>query len=84
MKQEQIRKQKQNEPPDFDRLPRRKGRAELKRHMEGGKISMQAAVRAKCYDCMGYFIDGAIDCDDERCPLYHWMPYRYKPAYLAN
>ncbi len=34
------------------------------------------AIRAKCYDCMGGYVDGKRDCEIPRCPLYGFMPYR--------
>ena len=33
------------------------------------------AIEAKCFDCMGEYMDGRQDCENSRCPLYYWMPY---------
>jgi hypothetical protein len=55
-----------------------KGRKELLRHFDGGKLTLRQAVAAKCYDCCGYYADGKIDCDLISCPLHPFMPYRSK------
>ena len=55
-----------------------KGRAELMKHRSGKKLSYKQAVLAKCYECMGYYADGKIDCLIPDCPLYNFMPYRSK------
>lgn len=54
---------------------------ELANRGEGDKLSLKQAVLAKCYDCMGGYVDGRQDCGVNTCPLYRWMPYRTtKPA----
>jgi len=55
-----------------------KGRIELIRHLKGNKITRDQAIRAKCYDCMGYFADGVQDCEVAECSLYPFMPYKGK------
>ena len=52
-----------------------KGGKELKSYLTGEVLSAKGAVIAKCYDCMGYYADGAIDCKVPTCPLYLYMPY---------
>ena len=34
------------------------------------------SILAHCHQCMGYWADGRVDCQNVRCPLYPWMPYR--------
>ena len=34
------------------------------------------AIELKCHDCMGAYIDGKVDCQNSKCPLYAFMPYR--------
>lgn len=51
------------------------GRRELVRHLEGGKVTQQQAIRAKCYECNGYYADGKGECAMPDCPLYPFMPY---------
>ena len=29
----------------------------------------------RCAFCMDYYVDGMIDCEIPKCPLYYWMPY---------
>lgn len=51
------------------------GRSEYLRFLRGERISILAAVKAKCFDCCAYFEDGREDCGVEDCPLYPWMAY---------
>jgi len=55
--------------------PRAKGRSEIVRHLSDQKLTFKQAIHAKCYDCMGYYIDGKADCQMPNCPLYAFMPY---------
>lgn len=55
-----------------------KGKKDLVNHLKGRRLTQQQAIRAKCYDCMGYFADGRVDCDTPSCPLYNFMPYNPK------
>ncbi len=73
MKNNTARKQKEK---SLEQLPRRQGRKELARHLQGRKTTPQGAMRAKCYECMGFYIDGAGDCGIQDCPIHPWMPYR--------
>ena len=51
------------------------GRRELIKHLEGGKLNKGQALKAFCYECLGFYQDGKIDCETPSCPLYPWMPY---------
>lgn len=51
------------------------GRSEIIAHLSGIRLTRDRAIRAKCYDCMGYFADGKDDCRQADCPLYPFMPY---------
>ena len=53
-----------------------RGRQELIRHLEGKPLQRGQAITAKCYDCMGYYSDGKLDCLSPACPLHAFMPYR--------
>lgn len=53
-----------------------KGRVDLLSHLNGNRITRNEAIRAKCYDCSGYHADGRVDCENNDCPLYPYMPYR--------
>lgn len=55
-----------------------KGRSEINAYLAGKRITRNQAIRAKCYDCMGGYSDGKLDCRIKTCPLYPWMPYRDK------
>lgn len=52
------------------------GKNELLSHLNKEKITIRNAVKAKCYDCMGWYSDGRQDCKITKCPLYPWMPYK--------
>lgn len=43
------------------------------------KPSMKQAILTKCHDCMGHYADGKVDCGNQRCSLYFWMPYASLP-----
>jgi len=52
------------------------GKRELIKHLSGEQISLRQSVKAKCYDCMGYYTDGKKDCGIKTCPLYPWMAFK--------
>ena len=67
--------------PDIDFLqtvPTSSGRTYLLKHFQGEDLTRSQAIKAKCCDCMGYYIDGRVDCEMSDCPLYSYMPYRGK------
>lgn len=51
------------------------GQKELVSYLKGGKLTLRQAVKAACYDCMGYYADGKEDCQTITCPLYPFNPY---------
>ena len=55
-----------------------KGKKELEACHRGEKLTPLQALLAKCYDCMGYYLDGKLDCRETSCPNYSRMPYRGK------
>jgi len=53
-----------------------RGRLELIGYLVGTIVPNRTqAIRAKCYECAGYYVDGAKDCGDSDCPLYPYHPY---------
>lgn len=36
------------------------------------------AIRAQCAECCGFYADGMVDCENTRCSLYNWMPFKKK------
>lgn len=52
-----------------------KGKSDLLKYLDGKRLTQAQAIRAYCYDCMGFYIDGTDDCGNETCPLHHFMPY---------
>ena len=55
--------------------PSARGKKELLKHLSGKKNSFKQAINAKCYDCMGYYIDGRVSCEMPKCPLFPFMNY---------
>lgn len=51
------------------------GKKEYIRFLQGEPVNRNAAIKAKCYDCCGYFEDGRADCQNPTCPLYPYFPY---------
>lgn len=52
------------------------GKSEFNKFLKGKNITSKGAIKAKCYDCMGFYEDGIEDCKVENCPLYFFMPYK--------
>jgi hypothetical protein len=52
-----------------------RGKKELIKHLEGGRLTLKQAVNAYCYSCLGYYADGKQDCKMPKCPLYRFMAY---------
>lgn len=52
------------------------GGKELKKHLEGKRITQRQAIKAKCFDCMGGYRDGRENCEIPDCSLYAFMPYK--------
>lgn len=52
-----------------------RGQKELIRHLEGHRLTLQQAVYSHCYDCMGFYADGKVDCQMPHCPLHPFMAY---------
>lgn len=53
-----------------------RGQKELLKHLAGQKITFKQAIYARCYDCMGYYSDGKVDCKMPHCALYPFNPYK--------
>ncbi len=54
------------------------GEANYQKHQEGKTLYRNQAIQAKCFECMGDYLDGRYDCLVKTCPLYPFMPYRGK------
>jgi hypothetical protein len=54
--------------------PRRAGRGNLIRHLQGIKLYRSQAIAAKCYDCNG--MGESDECDMESCPIHPFSPYK--------
>jgi len=52
-----------------------RGRQELLKHLDGGRLTLKQSVLAHCYSCMGYYSDGKQDCRLSKCPLWPFMAY---------
>jgi hypothetical protein len=65
--------------PELERAKHTTGRELLSQYLNNEQIGRAEAVVAKCCDCMGYYADGLLDCENPTCPLYPWMPYRKAP-----
>jgi hypothetical protein len=47
------------------------------------KPTRALAMRAKCHECMGGYLDSRDDCGIKTCALYSWMPYAADPPDLT-
>jgi len=59
----------------IDQSPQSRGRTAMQRWVRGKRLCASDAIRARCFDCMGGFCDGRLDCRVPMCPLYPWQPY---------
>jgi len=57
---------------------RAQGGRELENHRSNIRLTQRQAIKAKCYDCMGSYVDGVVDCETKKCSLYPYNPYRGK------
>jgi len=53
-----------------------RGRGEYLNFLAGKPLTRGQAIKAKCYECMGGFEDGKIDCLGKSCPLYGLRAYK--------
>ena len=58
---------------------RAKGRKEFVKFKKGEKLTFKQSILAKCFECMGRYIDGKVDCEVYNCPLYPYMPFKASP-----
>ena len=40
------------------------------------RVTRKSAIEAHCWQCLGYWDDPNRDCENPRCPLYEFQPYR--------
>ena len=59
----------------MEKLPNAKGNNLIKIYLDGGILTIMESIHAKCADCMGYYVDGRVDCKVPTCPLYPFMFY---------
>lgn len=53
------------------------GKSEITKFLNGFRITRKEAIKAKCYDCMGFYDNAQEkDCKNYTCPLYTYMPYK--------
>ena len=57
------------------------GKKELMKYLYGERTTQRGMILAKCYDCMGFYSDGRVDCLMPTCPLYPLMPYHKGEKY---
>lgn len=58
--------------------PKSRGRTELLKYLNGVRLTQRQAIIAKCFECMGGYVDGKVDCKIADCPLYPFMPFKDK------
>ncbi len=57
-----------------------RGKKELIKHLDSGRLTLKQAVNAHCYSCLGYYADGKQDCRMSKCPLHPFMAYNENRA----
>lgn len=61
-----------------------RGRSEMIAFLQGRRLTASQAVRAYCYECMGYYADEIEDCQCSTCPLHPFMPYAQKKVSIRT
>ena len=61
-----------------------RGKKELLKHLEGGRLTLRQATLAKCFDCMNFFSDGKVDCRMPDCSLHPFMPFNENKVKLTT
>lgn len=46
--------------------------------MKGKTPTRKEAIETHCWQCMGFYQDGKNDCENVKCPLYTFFPYKKK------
>ena len=59
-----------------ERKARCRGENEMLAMCDGKRLTQREAIYAQCFICMGYYVDGRMDCKMPDCSLYPFMPYR--------
>ena len=59
------------------------GKTERIAFLSGKRLTRNQAIKADCYECMGWYADGKEDCQNPDCSLYQYMPYAQKITTLA-
>ena len=54
---------------------RAKGNKDYTAYLAGKRLTLAQSIKAKCYECMGCYQDGVVDCEISSCPLYPFNPY---------
>jgi hypothetical protein len=49
------------------------GKNALLRYLKRESIHRSAAIKAKCFECCGYYGDGRVNCNIPTCPLYPFI-----------
>ena len=63
---------------EVESAPLAKGKTEYLKWLHGERLSRKEAMDANCYICMGYYIDGRIECNIQLCPMRDYMVYNPK------
>jgi hypothetical protein len=76
---EEIQARKTSRARLVEQYPKKAGRQEYLKYLNGDPVVGISAIVAKCYDCNGgHEIDdeGSADCLIFECPLYPFQPYQ--------
>ncbi|RII28909.1 MAG: hypothetical protein CXR31_03280 [Geobacter sp.] len=59
-----------------ERWPKKVGKAEYLRHLKGARLTRGAAIKAKCYECVGG--EDTRPCNIAICALKPYCPWNRK------
>ena len=58
--------------------PRRSGKSELLKHLRGGRLTRDAAIKAKCFECVSGGDEKPAPCEVSQCALTQYCPWNRK------
>jgi hypothetical protein len=62
----------------IETAPASGGKTKLLEYLHGAILTRGNSIKAKCCECMGYYVDGRYSCEIPTCPLFYYMPYKNK------
>jgi len=60
---------------EIEKMPQSAGKTYMTKYLKGAKLTTSQAIKAHCFCCEGYHLDGKVSCELKDCALFPFMPY---------